>query len=218
MLSKVVNSRSGFRHLSLTLILLFCLSPITASAESLKKSISADLDLDGRVERIEIDGEREQALHIRRGKKLLWQGVPATWQPWKIQIADVDGDERSEIIVGVFKATKFFTKPHNCLFIYGFSGNSVFPKWLGSSLSRPFTDFVFADLDSEAGDELIAIETTLEERKSLAVYHWNSFGFTLDRRRGKWQMARFLDVKKDTILINADRKQIFLAKDHMRSR
>ncbi len=145
MLSKVIKFQykisKDFVLLQLALVLLFCPSPISANAESLRESIEADLDLDGRVERIDIDRDREQTLQIRRGKKLLWEGVPAAWKPWKIEIADADGDGQFEIIVGVFKATKFFTKPHNCLFIYGFSGKSAFPKWLGSSLSRPFTDF-----------------------------------------------------------------------------
>jgi hypothetical protein len=185
---------------------------------SLRKSIEADLDIDGRIERIEINGDREQTLQIWRGKKLLWQGVTAAWKPWKIGIADVDGDGHSEIIVGVFKATKFFTKPHNCLFIYGFSGETAFPKWLGSSLSRPFTDFIFADLSKDGGEELIAMETTLEGRKSLAVYHWNSFGFTLNWRLGDWQTARLLDVENGMIRIEADGNEVFLDRDHLRSR
>jgi hypothetical protein len=201
------------------LLLLIWLSPISASAESFKKSIEADLDFDGKVERIDLNGDREQTLQIRRGEKLLWQGVPARWKPWKIEIADVDGDGRREIIVGVFKATKFFPKPHNCLFIYEFSGETAFPKWLGSSLSRPFTDFIFADLNSEvAGDELVALETTLEGRKSLAVYHWNSFGYTLDWRRGEWRTAKILSAENKRISVEADGENIFLAKDEARSK
>ena len=197
----------------LALILTVGLSSVNASAESYKRSIEADLDLDGKAERIDLNAGRENTLQIRRGKRLLWQGVPAAWNPWKIEIADVDGDGRSEIIVGVFKATKFFTAPHNCLFIYEFSGETALPKWLGSSLSRPFTDFIFADLDNEAGDELIAMETTLEKRKGVSVYHWNSFGFTLARRRGEWLSAKILGLEKGMILIEADGQQILITKD-----
>ncbi len=202
----------------IALILLIGLSSISASTQLVKRSIKADLDLDGKVEQIHLNGSQEQTLQIRRGKKLLWQGVPAKWKPWKIEIADVDGDGRREMIVGVFKATKFFAKPHNCLFIYGFAGETAFPKWLGSSLSRPFTDFTFADMDNEGGDELIAMETTLEGRLSLAVYHWNSFGFTLDWHRGEWQTAKIVDVENGLILVEADGKDISLAKDQRRSR
>ncbi len=202
----------------IALILLIGLSSISTSSQSIRESIDADLDSDGKVERIDLDVDREQTLQIRRGKQLLWQGVPARWKPWKIEIADVDGDGRREIIVGVFKSTKFFPKPHNCLFIYGFNGETAFPKWLGSSLSRPFADFTFADLDNEAGDELIAMETTLEGRISVAVYHWNSFGFTLDWSQGDWQLAKLLGVENGLIQVEADGKDVFLAKDQKRSR
>ena len=216
MLSKLIDLRSKQNMrlaLPAGLILMVCLSSFNASADSYKRSIEADLDLDGKVERIDLNASHEKTLQIRRGKRLLWQGVPAAWKPWKIEIADVDGNGRSEIILGVFKATKFFTTPHNCLFIYEFSGETAFPKWLGSSLSRPFTDFIFADLDNEAGDELIAMETTLRERKGVAVYHWNSFGFTLERRRGEWLSAKIVGLEKGMILIEADGQQILITKD-----
>lgn len=225
MLLKMLNRLIDFRSKSengalqpIALILLFGLFSINASAQTIKKSIDTDLDSDGKVERIDLDADREQTLQIRQGNKLLWQGVPARWKPWKIEIADVDGDGKREIIVGVFKSTKFFPKPHNCLFIYGFNGDTAFPKWLGSSLSRPFTDFTFADLNDEGGDELIAMETTLEGKMSLSVYHWNSFGFTLDWRRGDWQTATLLGVEEGLIQVEADGKDIFLAKDQKRSR
>lgn len=189
---------------------------VNTFAESLNKIIETDLDFDGKTERIDLDSKREPALQIWRDGKLLWQGVHNRWKPWKLEIADVDGDGRREIVVGVFKATKFFPKPHNCLFVYGFSGEKASPKWLGSTLSRPFTDFMFADLDGVGGEELIALETTLEGKKSLALYRWNSFGFTLDWRRGTWQTAKILAAEKGRILVEADGKQIFVWKDETR--
>ncbi len=62
------------------------------------------------------------------------------------------------------------------------------------------------------------METALDGSNSLAVYHWNSFGFTLDWRRGEWGIAKILDVQEGTILVEADGKEIFLAKDQRRSR
>jgi hypothetical protein len=186
------------------------------AAKSYTAFIETDLDGDGKTERIELNSERDATLQIRRGGKLLWQGVPGRWNPWKLEITDVDGDGRREIIVGVFKATKFFPKAHNCLFIYGFTDDRAFPKWLGSTLGRPFTDFTFADLSGEAGDELVALETTLEGKKSLAIYRWNNFGFTLDWQRGNWQTAKISGVQNGRISVEADGRQIFLAKDKTR--
>lgn len=139
----------------------------------------------------------------------MWQGIPKRWKPWKLEIADVDGDGIREIIVGIIKPTKFFPKPHNCLFIYGWNGKEVYKKWLGSSLSRPFTDFIFADLDGLKGEELIALETSLDGKKRLGIYRWNSFGFTLERQFGDWQAARILRAENGKIWLEADGEKIF---------
>lgn len=172
------------------------------------KSIETDLDFNGKKERIDLNSGRDSTLQIWQGKKLIWQGVPARWQPWKLEIADVDGDGKREIIVGVFKSTKFFPKPHNCLFIYGWEGNRAYKKWLGSSLARPFTDFLFADLDEVKGDELIALETNLDGKKSLGIYKWNGFGFTLEHKFGNWQTAEILGVEKRKIWVKADGERL----------
>lgn len=185
---------------------------------SFSQIIETDLDLDGIKESIELNSGREKTLQIRRGETLLWQGVPARWQPWKLRIADVDGDGKLEIAVGVFKSTKFFPKPHNCLFIYGFDKNRAFPKWLGSALSRPFTDFMFADLDGKSGaDELIATETTLEGKRSLAVYDWDSFGFTKKWQRGDWNSIEIINAADGKIIVEADGKRIVLTESKARN-
>jgi hypothetical protein len=177
--------------------------------QSFTKIIETDLDLNGKKERIDVNAERDSTLQIWQGKQLKWQGVPKNWKPWKIEIADVDGDGISEIIVGIIKPTKFFPKPHNCLFIYGWNGKEIYKKWLGSSLSRPFSDFIFADLDGLKGDELIALETTLDGKKRLAIYRWNSFGFTLERQFGDWQTAKILRAENGKIWLEADGEKIF---------
>lgn len=167
-------------------------------------SIKADLDSNGIKERIEINSQRNSVLRIWQGKKLRWEGIPKSWKPWKLKVADIDGDGKLEIALGIIKPTKFFPKPHNCLFTYSWTGSSVVPKWLGSSLSRTFTDFMFANLDGIAGDELIALENSLKRKKSVGIYKWNSFGFTLERRLGDWNSAKLLSVENGQILIEAD--------------
>lgn len=177
---------------------------LQSHASSFKAVVDSDLDRDGRIERIDLDSKREMTLQISRGGKAVWSGVPSKWKPWKLQIADVDGDGNLEIAIGVFKSTKFFPKPHNCLFIYGWSGDEALPKWLGSSLGRPFTEFLFADLDDVPGDELLAIETARDRKTSIAVYRWDSFGFTLVRRHGEWARAEILDAGRRRISIKTD--------------
>jgi hypothetical protein len=119
----------------------------------------------------------------RRGLHETWRGIRASLNPWKIAIADVDGDGQEEIAVGVYKKTRFHPVMANRLFIYGWDGEDVYAKWLGSRLSRPFTDFAFADFGE--GTKLLAIEKTREGDDELAVYAWDGFGFT-----GEWRGAR----------------------------
>lgn len=189
-----------------------CASGATIIARAQVSAIDADLDGDGVAERVELDSGRDPALSIRRDKRLLWQGVHGRWKPWKLAIADVDGDGRREIIVGVFKATRYFPKPHNCLFVYGWSGARAFPKWLGSTLSKPFTDFAFANLDNDDVNELVAIETLRDGKRCVSVYSWNGFGLTLERQRGAWNEARFVANEIDYVVIEADGERITINK------
>jgi hypothetical protein len=168
------------------------------------QSVAADLDRDGRRERVVLDPDRDPSLSVWRGNRRLWQGIPRRWRPWKLQAADVDGDGRPEVVVGVHKSTRFFPRPHNCLFVYSFERGALRAKWLGSSLSKPFTDFTFAGLDSDAADELVAVETTGDGRYCVVIYSWNGFGFIADRQRGRWKSARLLPTRAGRAVVLAD--------------
>jgi len=170
--------------------------------------IVADLDHDGRAERVVLDPGRDPALAVWRGGRRLWQGVPRRWRPWKLQIADMEGDGRREIIVGVQKSTHFFPRPHHCLFIYRFDGRTVQPVWLGSSLSQPFIDFTFARTGSRHAEKLIALEITRDGRRCVTVYSWDGFGFTADWQRGNWKTARLLESSAGRVLLEADSRRI----------
>lgn len=173
----------------------------------------ADLDGDGRVERIVLDPTQDSTLSVWHGSRRLWQGVPKRWKPWKLSLVDVEGGGRQEIVVGLYKATRFFPKPHNCLFVYGFDGKTVQKKWLGSGLGRPFTDFTFADMDGDQIRELVALETTRAGKRCVGVYTWNGFGFTLAWERGFWKQARLLGEKKGAVLIEADGRRIAIRRN-----
>lgn len=208
-MSWIKNYNFFGRKLTTALTILLIVSLPVFTQINLIKIVETDLDSNGAKELIKLTVENRSTLQIRQGKKLIWQGIPNRWKPWKLEIADVDGDGIREIIVGIIKPTKFFPKPHNCLFIYGWNGKEIYKKWLGSSLSRPFTDFIFADLDEIKGDELIALETTLDGKKRLGIYRWNSFGFTLERQFGDWETAKILGTENGKIWLEADGEKIF---------
>jgi hypothetical protein len=200
------------------ILLLMTLASSAGTGRSSVVTLKVDLDGDGRKEQIILDKGSDPSLSVKHGKVVLWRGVPAGWKPWKLAVADVDGDGRREIIVGVYKSTRYFPKPHNCLFIYAWDGRRAAPKWLGSSLARPFVDFAFVDSDGDGRAELVAIETRRDGRRCLALYSWNGFGFTLDWQRGDWQELRLIEATKDEIIIEADGARVTLTGDEMRNR
>jgi hypothetical protein len=99
--------------------------------------------------------------------------------PWKVQTADVDGDGIVEISLGVYKTSPFHAEMAKRPFIYNWSKdeNYMFPKWLGSRLSRPFEDYVFGDIESNGMDQIISIEFMENGKEILASYAWKGFGF-----------------------------------------
>ncbi len=167
-----------------------------------------DLEGDGPREKIVLDARRDPSLEVWRGGKRLDGNVPRRWKPWKLLTADVDGDGRRDIIVGVHKATRFFKQPHNCVFVYNWGGRRITPKWLGSSLSRPFSDFLFANMDGDRADELIALETLRDGKKCVVVYSWAGFGFALDWQRGAWTNAKIVAATRNQLLVEADGKRL----------
>lgn len=180
----------------------------SAWASPRSQVLAVDLDRDGRPERISFDAAREMTVEVWRGERRLWQGVPRRWRPWKLMTADVNGDGAREIVVGVHKSTRFFPEPHNGLFVYAFDGQTMVPMWLGSRLSRPFTDFTFANLDSDRAEELVALETTRDGRRGVTVYSWSGFGFAGDWQRGAWKSARLLNASRGRILLEAENRRV----------
>jgi hypothetical protein len=185
---------------------LLALVPAThaSTPAPLKQTVTTDLDGDGAFETLDLDASREPALQVRHGAKLLWSGIPRRWKPWKLAFADVDGNGTREIVLGIHKGTKYFPRPHNCLFIYGWTGQSARKKWLGSSLSKPFTDFLLYDVDGDGRDELIALETLADKKRCVVCYSWNGFGWAADWQRGAWKSARLLGASQGRIRVAAE--------------
>jgi hypothetical protein len=89
----------------------------------------------------------------------------------------IDGDGVDEIALGVYTKAPLHQIDAKRPYIYSFNGNDLIPKWRGSRLSRPFTDFVFYDIDDDGWDEIIAIEILKDSRYILNSYKWKGFGF-----------------------------------------
>ncbi|SHJ28319.1 hypothetical protein SAMN02745975_01712 [Geosporobacter subterraneus DSM 17957] len=110
--------------------------------------------------------------------------------PWKVQTCDIDGDGQKEISLGVHKEAQFHPVMAKRPFIYEWQQGMLVPKWRGSRLSRPFTDYTFSDMDESGSDELIAIEILQNGEKVLHAYKWKGFGF-----EGIWESSSYADIE-----------------------
>jgi hypothetical protein len=179
-----------------------------AVARNARRELRLDLDGDGRTERLAIDARRDPTIAIWRGKRLIARGARRSWGAWKLTTGDVDGDGLREILLGVNKTTRSLPFKHNALFVMGFDGHKIYRKWLGSSLAKPFDDFLVADIDGDKRDELISLETLPNSRRCIAVYSWSGFGFSMDFQRGNWKTARLLSATRARVLAHAEGRRI----------
>jgi hypothetical protein len=104
----------------------------------------------------------------------------ARYRPWKLGWARVAGQR--QLAVAVYKSTRFEPQPHNALFLYDWNEGRISPRWLGSRLSKPFTDFAFVDMRGRGETELTSVERLKDGRSCIVIYRWTGFGF-----QGEWQ-------------------------------
>ncbi len=99
----------------------------------------ADLDSDGAPETVTITCEKRIDSHPLGGEivvshddggqpRVIWR--QGKLNPWKLQIADLDGDLNREIVVGVWKKSPKDRVMAKRVFVYSWNGKRMLPKWL----------------------------------------------------------------------------------------
>ena len=177
------------------------------NTERIISAVTSDLDWDSNEEILLLTGKRGEGFGkylmilsydsktARSSKRVkgefteIYRHSFAGLKPWKVQTADVDGDRKKEISLGVYKTARFHPVPAKRPFLYNWEGGGLSPKWLGSRLSRPFEDYIFADLDSDGMDELVSVEVAANREKLINTYKWKGFGF-----EGMGESERFQDI------------------------
>lgn len=105
---------------------------------------------------------------------------PLPYPVYRLDTADVNGDGRTEALVGVIKSTRFYPQKGRRLFVFKNYKNRVRAMWMGSKLGGILQDFRFVD------GVVRSLETTTKGQYVVAEYRWQGFGF---------EFVRFLAVK-----------------------
>jgi hypothetical protein len=145
-------------------------------------------------------GQRLAVFSCTGGRiRQVWMDKDRGHNPWKIRVRDIDGDSKSDVCVGVWKKSRSHPVMENRFYVYGWNGERIFPKWLGSRLSSPFVDFDFYDVDGDGFDELVALELQRNGLKRVMCYEWNGFGFegvNVARRDLEEESLRGLNLRR----------------------
>jgi hypothetical protein len=160
----------------------------------------ADLDADGGEEALAVDSGRAI---LRQGAQISWSS-PQDWDVREARITDLNQDGQLEIALLVWRdfapwpIDAYLVSPgriedfhdsrgRSChLILIGWRRGGFREVWAGSALSRPLLAFEAADTDGDGDQELAAVEARYDDPphqgRSLSVWSWNGFGFTLEGR------------------------------------
>jgi hypothetical protein len=89
--------------------------------------------------------------------------------------ADLDRDGRLDLLVLVWKTTRYDPQPAWRPFVYTLKDGEWVPKWLGSRLGRHLLEAAL--VRTPGGVRLLSIEDFGGGRTGFTLYHWRGFGF-----------------------------------------
>ncbi len=129
------------------------------------------------------DDERTQGFFTVEEDDRRW--TSEIYPMWKAAVADVSGDGDDEVIAGVWsnQLRHDDPSPHKTLWVLGWDGRRLFPKWRGSAMARPMSDFSIHEAASDRLDELV-VDEQLGDNCFETTYRWTGFGFAERQRQG----------------------------------
>ena len=128
-------------------------------------------------------------------------------KPWKILIADLDGDGTIEIITSVCKTTHFDEIEKNRMFIFNYDDEKLSKKWTGSQIAGTWNAFIAGDLVDIPGEELIFISESENKNERVRVYYWFDFGFFLLAESKDYEDIISLSIVEENRMKMVYRKQ-----------
>lgn len=129
------------------------------------------------------------------------------YKPWKIDIADIDGDDEEEILIAVRYATLFDKEIKNRMFIFNYIDGVLTKKWTGSQIAGTWREFYAGDVFPAPGCELIFIETVNEGGEQISIYSWFDFGFFMIAESEAYERIENINI------IESNRLEVTYRKD-----
>ena len=126
--------------------------------------------------------DRGRALAVYDSSSVGWRQVflddDRGFHPWALEIGEVDGDPLPEVVVAVYKATRFDPLERNRVFVFDWTEqNDLFAKWLGSRLGPSIERFALAP--GPDGRDRLFVRASAPDG-CVRSYAWNGFGFDFE--------------------------------------
>ncbi len=96
---------------------------------------------------------------------------------YRFDVADVNGDGKTDILLGVIKSTHFEPQLDRRLFLLQIDSDKIRPLWLGSKVCMNLIDFKPVKKNGK-----VQIETIEKDKKGrffIGFYEWGDFGLRL---------------------------------------
>jgi hypothetical protein len=184
------------------------------------------------IQEVDLDGNgTQELLDLKRGRLSILSGRTSTWQSppdWDIiqaAFADLNHDGHPEVVLLVWRPFRSWPVdqwlPHggriadfqnaegqSCqIILIGWKINGYRELWAGSALADPIKSFSVADLNGDNSQELVALEGRYSDprtapARTLKVWKWNGFGFTVvSSLDGMFNNMTLVQAKNGHILI-----------------
>ena len=119
---------------------------------------------------------KAQSFELKKQNDSLYylNGWRLPYPVYQYQTGDVDGDGKTDAIVGVIKGTRFYPEKARRIFIFKQVNGKARPLWLGSKLGGILEDFHYID------GKIRALERTDDNLYVVSDYKWVGFGMAFD--------------------------------------